>query len=60
MGKGGSKKGNVEIISLVCSECKRRNYTTYKNKKNSQTKLELLKYCKWDNKHTLHKEGKVK
>jgi large subunit ribosomal protein L33 len=25
-----------------------------------QEKLELMKYCKWDRKHTLHKETKVK
>jgi large subunit ribosomal protein L33 len=55
-----SKKQSVEIIALQCSECKRRNYTTTKNRKTSQEKLELMKYCKWDRKHTLHKEIKVK
>lgn len=47
-----------EIITLACSECKRRNYTTTKNKKTMTTKLELKKYCKFDRKHTLHKETK--
>jgi large subunit ribosomal protein L33 len=55
-----SKKQNVEIIALACTECKRRNYTTTKNRKTTQEKLELMKYCKWDRKHTLHKETKVK
>ncbi len=55
-----SKKQTVEIIALACSECKRRNYTTTKNRKTKQEKLELMKYCKWDHKHTLHKETKVK
>ena len=55
-----SKKGAVEKIALICSECKRKNYTTIKNKKNSQTKLEINKFCKWDRKHTMHKEGKIK
>jgi large subunit ribosomal protein L33 len=54
------KKQNVEIIALQCTECKRRNYTTKKNRKTAQEKLELMKYCKWDRKHTLHKETKVK
>ena len=54
------KKQTVEIIALACSECKRRNYTTTKNRKTTQEKLELMKYCKWDHKHTLHKETKVK
>jgi len=55
-----SKKQTVEIIALQCTECKRRNYTTKKNRKTMQEKLELMKYCKWDRKHTLHKETKVK
>jgi large subunit ribosomal protein L33 len=55
-----AKKQTVEIIALACSECKRRNYTTSKNRKTMQEKLELMKYCKWDRKHTLHKESKVK
>ena len=29
------KKGAVEIIALQCTECKRKNYTTYKNRKNT-------------------------
>jgi len=57
----GGKKGKVvELIALECTECKRRNYTTKKNKRNTQGKLELNKYCKFDKKHTLHKETKVK
>ncbi|MFA4858007.1 MAG: 50S ribosomal protein L33 [Candidatus Margulisiibacteriota bacterium] len=47
-----------EIISLDCEVCKRKNYTTNKNKKNTKDKLALKKYCKWCKKHTLHKEGK--
>ncbi len=47
-----------EIITLACTECKRRNYTTRKNKKNVTEKLELKKYCRFDRKHTLHKETK--
>ncbi len=47
-----------ETITLVCSECKRKNYSTTKNRKNTTSRLELKKYCKWCNKHTLHKEGK--
>jgi len=47
-----------DVITLACSECKRRNYTTTKNKKTMTSKLELMKYCKWDRKRTLHKETK--
>jgi len=55
-----SKKVIVELIALQCSECKRKNYTTSKNRKNMQEKIELSKYCKFDRKHTLHKETKIK
>ena len=54
------KKGPVEKIALQCSECKQKNYTTEKNRRNMQGKMELKKYCKFEQKHTLHKESKVK
>jgi large subunit ribosomal protein L33 len=47
-----------EIITLACTECKQRNYTTTKNKKTMTGKLELKKYCPFDRKHTVHKETK--
>ncbi|MDC7223311.1 MAG: 50S ribosomal protein L33 [Spirochaetales bacterium] len=53
-------KGAVEKIALQCHECKRRNYTTEKNRRNIQGKLELKKYCKWCKASTLHKETKIK
>ncbi|MBL7155413.1 MAG: 50S ribosomal protein L33 [Candidatus Portnoybacteria bacterium] len=46
------------LIKLQCSECKRINYWSRKNKKTIQKKLELKKFCKWCRKHTLHKEMK--
>lgn len=45
-----------DIITLACSECKSRNYTTMKNKKNDPNRLEMNKYCKVCRKHTLHRE----
>jgi large subunit ribosomal protein L33 len=45
-----------EIISLACSECKRRNYSTTKNKKTQSDRMEYKKYCRFCNKHTVHKE----
>ena len=54
--KGG---GDVRVvINLACEECKRRNYTSYKNKRNDPDRLELRKYCRWCRKHTAHKEAK--
>lgn len=46
------------LVTLQCIKCKRKNYSTNKNKRNNQDKLEIKKYCKWDRKHTLHKEIK--
>lgn len=45
-------------VVLACTECKRRNYNTTKNKRNSPDRLEMNKYCKFCRKHTLHRETK--
>ncbi|MDD5255277.1 MAG: 50S ribosomal protein L33 [Candidatus Omnitrophica bacterium] len=47
-----------EIINLECTVCKNRNYTTTKNKKLHQEKLEIKKFCRFCRKHTPHKEIK--
>lgn len=45
-----------EIITLECTDCKRRNYSGTKNKRNTPDRLERRKYCRWCRKHTVHKE----
>ena len=45
-------------VTLVCSECKQRNYHTNKNNKNDPDRIELKKYCRFCRKHTTHKESK--
>ena len=45
-----------EIITLQCTDCKRKNYTSTKNKANNTERIELKKYCSWCRHHTLHKE----
>lgn len=45
-------------ITLACTECKQRNYTTTKDKKKHTEKFEVRKYCKFCNTHTTHKEIK--
>ena len=47
-----------EIITLACTECKERNYSTTKNKKNDTGRLEFNKFCPRCRKQTPHKEGK--
>jgi large subunit ribosomal protein L33 len=46
------------IVTLACTECKRRNYSTIKNKRNTPDKLEFKKFCRFCHKHTVHKETK--
>lgn len=45
-------------VTLACTECKQRNYTTKKNKSNTSERIELKKYCKFCKEHTLHRETK--
>jgi large subunit ribosomal protein L33 len=47
-----------DIVTLTCTVCKQRNYTTTKNKKSTPDKLEFKKYCRFCQKHTAHRETK--
>lgn len=53
-----AKKENRINIILACEDCKRRNYSTTKNKKNTSGRLAVKKYCPFDKRHTVHKETK--
>jgi large subunit ribosomal protein L33 len=53
-----AKKDVRVVVHLACSECKERNYTTEKNRRNDSARLELNKYCRRCRKHTLHREPK--
>jgi len=55
-----AKKGNRQLISFDCSECKNRNYTSEKNTVLHKDKMAINKYCNHCRKHTLHNEGKVR
>ncbi len=45
-------------ITFQCADCKRKNYTSTKNKKTVTERLSLSKFCKWCRRHTAHKEIK--
>jgi len=60
-----AKKGEARvIITLECTDCKDNGkpyvsrYSTTKNKRNTTGKLEIKKYCRYERKHTVHKEIK--
>ena len=44
------------IITMECTECKRRNYSTTKNKREHRERLELKKYCPGCRTHRTHRE----
>lgn len=44
------------MVTLACTECRRRNYTTDKNRQTTPDRVELKKYCPWCKKHTVHRE----
>jgi len=41
---------------MRCTVCNSENYLTEKNKKNTQERLEIKKFCPKCRKQTLHKE----
>ena len=49
-------KENRIIINLACTECRERNYTTEKNRRNDPERLEFNKFCKRCRQVRLHRE----
>ncbi len=47
-----------DLVQLICQDCKRKNYTTTKNKRRTPDKLEFKKFCSHCRTHTTHREGK--
>jgi large subunit ribosomal protein L33 len=45
-----------DIITLECTVCKERNYSTTKNKKTHSGRVEYKKFCRFCSQHTAHKE----
>jgi large subunit ribosomal protein L33 len=51
-----AKKEDRVIITLACTECRERTYTTEKNRRNDPDRIELRKYCPRCWRHRLHRE----
>ncbi|MGE4428806.1 MAG: 50S ribosomal protein L33 [Solirubrobacteraceae bacterium] len=50
-------RGDVRVaVTLACEGCKRRNYQTKKNKRNTPDRLMISKFCRFCRSHTSHKE----
>ena len=53
------KNDNRNDVTMKCTECGFELRPTSKNKKNTEGKLEVKKFCPKCNKTTLHKEKKA-
>lgn len=53
-----AKKAIRTVITLECTECRERNYTSEKNRRNDPGRLELSKYCPRCRIHRAHRETK--
>ncbi len=57
-------KGSRVVIHLECTTCRKSGlpgvsrYATVKNRRKTTGRLELKKYCRYERKHTVHKETK--
>ena len=51
-----AKKATRLVITLACTECRERNYTSEKNRQNDPGRMSLNKYCPRCRKHTEHRE----
>ena len=49
-----------DLITLNCESCKRKNYTTSKNKRLHPEKMEVSKFDPVVRKHVKYKEAKIK
>jgi large subunit ribosomal protein L33 len=53
-----AKKEDRIVITLACSECRERNYSTAKNRRNDADRMELKKFCPRCRVHRLHRESR--
>ncbi|MQA01130.1 MAG: 50S ribosomal protein L33 [Dehalococcoidia bacterium] len=49
-------KGDRDVITLACTECRDRTYHTEKNKRNDPDRVELRKYCPRCRCHRVYRE----
>jgi large subunit ribosomal protein L33 len=51
-----AKKEDRVVVHLACTECRSRNYTTSKNRRNDADRLEFRKFCPRCRGHRVHRE----
>ncbi|MYD36510.1 MAG: 50S ribosomal protein L33 [Dehalococcoidia bacterium] len=50
------KQGNRIVITMACTECRERNYSSMKNRRNDTQRMELNKFCPRCHGRRLHRE----
>jgi large subunit ribosomal protein L33 len=59
-----AKAQNRILVTLECTSCREGDmpgvsrYLTVKNRRNTTDRVELKKYCRFERKHTVHREVK--
>ena len=59
-----AKAINRVQVLVECTSCRENDlpgvsrYSTIENKRNTTSRLEIKKYCRFEKKHTLHRESK--
>ncbi|HCG91834.1 MAG TPA: 50S ribosomal protein L33 [Dehalococcoidia bacterium] len=51
-----AKSGVRDVVTMQCTECGERNYTSEKNKRNDTQRIELKKFCSRCRTHVVHRE----
>ncbi len=53
-----AKKEDRAVVDLACTECRSRNYSTQKNRRNDPDRIELRKFCPRCRSHQPHRESR--
>ncbi len=51
-----ARKEDRVVVEMACTECRSRNYSTTKNRRNDPDRMELRKFCPRCRGHRQHRE----
>ncbi len=53
-----ARKEDRVVVEMACTECRSRNYSTTKNRRNDPDRMELRKFCPRCRGHRQHREAR--
>ncbi len=53
-----ARKEDRVVVEMACTECRNRNYSTTKNRRNDPDRMELRKFCPRCRGHRQHREAR--